>query len=70
MVLGQPQAGDEDVACVLSLASLWEAQLADSSPAESRAEGRSCLQSFREVLYYCRVGGWEGKGHRSQGLPV
>lgn len=66
MVLRQPRAGDEDVACVLSLASLWEAQLADSSLAELRAEGRSCLQSFREVLYSCRVGGWERKGLRSQ----
>lgn len=66
---GGPQAGDEDVACVLSLASLWEAQLADSSLAELRAEGRSCLRSFREVLCYCRVGGWERKGLRSQRAP-
>lgn len=69
VVLRQPRAGDEDVACVLSLASLWEAQLADSSLAELRAEGRSCLQSFREVLCYCRVGGWERKGLRSQWGP-
>lgn len=47
---------------------LWEARLADSS--ELRAKGRSCLQSFRELVCYCSGVGKETKGHGSQQPPV
>lgn len=65
-VLRQPQAGDEDVACVLALASPWEAQLADSSLAELRAEQKGaavCRASGR----CCVTVAWEGGRERATG---
>lgn len=66
VVLRQSQTGDEDVACVLSLASLWEAQLADSSLAELRAEQKGaavCGASGR----CCVIAEWEGGSERASG---